>query len=262
MIMIVLRLGCQHCMARFRPDFLGLGVQKGGTTSLDAMLRQHPDVLLPDRKELQFFSLHYNLGEAWYGGQFAAAQPGQCCGEITPYYLFHPLAPARIRDLLPEVKLIVLLRDPVERALSQLFHSKRLGVEPLEPEQALLAEVQRLRDAEAVIAAGGRHRSHQEHSYVARSRYELQLARYEALFPADQMLLLCSEDFFDDPNRVWQRLLTFLNLKPVPVPVLPRANAGRKEANALSAELRLLLKQHLLMTYALIEQRYGLVWPL
>ena len=261
MIMIVLRLGCQHCMARFRPDFLGLGVQKGGTTSLDAMLRQHPDVLLPDCKELQFFSLHYSLGEAWYGGQFAAAQPGQCCGEITPYYLFHPLAPARIRDLLPGVKLIVLLRDPVERALSQLFHSKRLGVEPLEPEQALLAEVQRLRDAEVVIAAGGRHRSHQEHSYVARSRYELQLARYEALFSADQMLLLRSEDFFDDPNRVWQRLLTFLNLKLVPVPVLPRANAGRKEANALSAELRQQLKQHLLMTYAQMEQRYGLVWP-
>ena len=261
MIMTVLRLGCQHCMARFRPDFLGLGVQKGGTTSLDAMLRQHPDVLLPDRKELQFFSLHYSLGEAWYGAQFAAAQPGQCCGEITPYYLFHPLAPARIQDLLPDVKLIVLLRDPVERALSQLFHSKRLGVEPLEPEQALLAEVQRLRDAEAVIAAGDRHQGHQEHSYVARSRYELQLARYEALFPANQMLLLRSEDFFDDPNPVWQRLLHFLDLKPVPVPVLPRANAGRKEANALPAQLRKQLKQQLRVTYALMAERYGLVWP-
>ena len=86
MIMIVLRLGCQHCMARFRPDFLGLGVQKGGTTSLDAMLRQHPDVLLPDRKELQFFSLHYNLGEAWYGGR-----------AINPQ-LVSPLKPARQRS--------------------------------------------------------------------------------------------------------------------------------------------------------------------
>ena len=248
-------------MARFRPDFLGLGVQKGGTTSLDTMLRQHPDVLLPDRKELHYFSLHYSLGEAWYGGQFAAAQPGQCCGEITPYYLFHPLAPGRIRDLLPEVKLIVMLRDPVERALSQLFHSKRLGLEPLEPEQALVAEVQRLRDAEAVIAAGGRHRSHQEHSYVARSRYEFQLARYEALFAPEALLILRSEDFFEDPQPVWQRLLNHLDLQTVPVPELPRANAGRTEANLLSAELRLQLKQHLRVTYALMEQRYGLVWP-
>ena len=126
--------------------------------------------------------------------------------------------------------------------------------------QALLAEVRRLRDAEEVVAAGGRHRSHQEHSYVARSRYELQLARYEKLFPADQMLLLRSEDFFDDPKPVWQRLLNFLDVPTVPVPMLPRANAGRTEAKLLSAELRLQLKDRLRVTYALMEQRYGLVW--
>ena len=74
------------------------------------------------------------------------------------------------------------------------------------------------------------------------------------------MLLLRSEDFFDDPKSVWQRLLNFLDVPTVPVPELPRANAGRAESNQLSAELRLQLKDRLRVTYALMEQRYGLVW--
>ena len=65
-------------------------MQKGGTTTLDALLRQHPGLALPRSKELQYFSLHYGLGDAWYAGQFAAARPEQRIGEITPYYIFHP----------------------------------------------------------------------------------------------------------------------------------------------------------------------------
>ena len=133
------------------PDFLGIGVQKGGTTTLQRLLEQHPQVYLPPCKELHYFSLHYGQGEAWYQQQFEAAAPDQRCGEITPYYLFHPQVPARIHALLPEAKLIVLLRDPVERALSQVAHSMRLGLEPLELEEALAAESERLRGAEAVL---------------------------------------------------------------------------------------------------------------
>ena len=99
------------------PQFLGLGTQKGGTTSLQRLLEQHPQVWLSPSKELQFFSLHYGLGELWYRQQFAPAAAGQRCGDITPYYLFHPQVPGRIADLLPAVKMIVLLRDPVERCL-------------------------------------------------------------------------------------------------------------------------------------------------
>ena len=111
------------------PDFLGIGVQKGGTTTLQRLLEQHPDLFLPKQKELHYFSLHYGKGEAWYRQQFAAAAPQQRCGEITPYYVFHPQAPQRIHALLPQAKLILLLRDPVERALSQFAHSRRLGLE-------------------------------------------------------------------------------------------------------------------------------------
>ena len=136
------------------PEFLGIGVQKGGTTTLQRLLEQHPQVHLPPSKELHYFSLHYGKGEAWYRQQFADAKADQHCGEITPYYLFHPEAPQRIKALLPDVTLLVLLRDPVERALSQVFHSKRLGLEPLPLQQALAAESERLAGADDVLIYG------------------------------------------------------------------------------------------------------------
>lgn len=244
------------------PSFLGIGAQKGGTTTLQALLGQHPAVFLPAAKELHFFSLHYGRGQAWYSEQFAAAGPGQICGEITPYYLFHPEAPQRIASLLPAVRLVVLLRDPVKRALSQVFHSQRLGLEPLALEEALAAEEERLVGAEqALVMPVGRHRSHQEHSYVARSRYERQLTAYAKHFGADQLLILRSEDLFVDPQPLWQRLLAFLGLPPHPLPRLPRANAGAGEAQSVPHAVRQRLRAQLEPTYALMAERYGLHWP-
>ena len=136
------------------PDFLGIGTQKGGTTYLHGLLKQHPQVYLAYPKEVHFFSLHYDKGLNWYSHQFDIATADQRCGEITPYYLFHPLAAERIATALPKVKLVVLLRDPVDRALSQYFHSKRLGLESLDLEEALIAEPRRLSDAEAALKEG------------------------------------------------------------------------------------------------------------
>jgi hypothetical protein len=244
------------------PDFLGLGAQKGGTTTLQRLLEQHPGAYLPPAKELHYFSLHYAAGEAWYRQQFAAASAAQCCGEITPYYLFHPAALVRIQGLLPQARLIVLLRDPVQRALSQYFHSRRLGLEPLELEPALAAEAERLAGAEATLAAAdGRHRSHQEHSYVARSRYEQQLQRLEGLFPADQLLVLRSEDLFEQPQQVWDQLLAFLQLEPWPLPLLQQpANAGNSEALAVPRAVRQTLRQQLAPTYGWAASHYGITW--
>ncbi len=244
------------------PRFLCLGVQKGGTTTLQLMLEQHPGVFLPAGKELHYFSLHYGEGEAWYREQFTAAHPDQICGEITPYYVFHPEAPVRIQQLLPEAKLIVLLRDPVERTLSQFFHSRRWGLETLDLEEALAAEEERLEGADAVLAAeDGRHRSHQEHSYLARSRYGEQLQRLEDLFPAEQLLVLRSEDLFRQPEPLWQRLQAFLELEPWPLPVLEQpANAGSGEAAAVPENVRQKLRDSLAPTYAWVTQRYGIRW--
>lgn len=243
------------------PDFLGLGTQKGGTTTLHQLLRRHPGIFLPPSKELHYFTVHYAEGVSWYASHYAEA-PLHCrCGDITPYYLFHPQAPGRIRDLLPNVKLIVLLRDPVERTLSQYFHAVRLGVEPLPLEQALVAEPRRLAGAEQSLAeAGVRHLSHQEHSYLARSRYEQQLARYERLFAPEQLLVLRSEDLFSQPDRIWRRLLVFLELEPVALPDAPPANAGAGEAASVSPQLRGWLREQLDPTYLAMEKIYGIGW--
>ena len=248
------------------PEFLGLGTQKGGTTTLQRLLEQHPQVYLPPRKELHFFSLHYGEGDIWYRQQFAEAAPDQRCGEITPYYLFHPMVPQRIKALLPEAKLIVLLRDPVERALSQVAHSMRLGLEPLELEDALAAEPERLQGAEQVLAAAdGRHRSHQEHSYLARSRYEIQLRRYQHYFPANQLFIRRSEDLFERPEQLWAELLDFLRLPVMSLPVQGRkAHVGAGAVAQLPVDrlsaVRQMLREQLAATYTSLARDHGLQW--
>jgi hypothetical protein len=240
-------------MAAPLPDFFGLGTQKGGTTTLHRLLGKHPDVFLPACKEVHFFDQNYNSGEAWYRAHFQTARADQRCGDITPFYLFHPDVPGRIYQHIPNARLIVLLRDPVERAISQVFHAQRLGFEPLQIGEALAAEQSRL--------ATGEPYSFQKHSYLSRSRYLEQLDRYEALFPREQLLILRSEDLFSTPERIWQELLSFLELKPMDWPgALPRANAGDGLGDQIDPALRQHLRQQLAETVTGVRSRYGITW--
>ncbi len=132
---------------RREPRFLGVGAQKSGTTWLHNMLEQHPGVFVPRRKEIMFFDVESNWekGSEWYIEQFSDAVEGQLCGEVTPGYLwvcpkhadcdqemeFRKDAPARVRDTLgKDVKFLVLLRNPIDRAISAYMHhvkKKRLS---------------------------------------------------------------------------------------------------------------------------------------
>ena len=177
---VALRLPERHGwpLGRLRlPHFVGLGTQKGGTTSLQRLLEQHPGVYLPPCKEVHYFTLHSEEPARWYAEHYRDARLGQRRGDITPFYLFHPKVPARIRALLPQARMIVLLRDPVERALSQVFHARRHGFEELDVVDALAAEHERL--------TAGNTYSFQKHSYVARSRYLEQLIAMKHCFPSD-----------------------------------------------------------------------------
>ncbi|MCI5147305.1 MAG: sulfotransferase, partial [Candidatus Electrothrix sp. AR3] len=109
--------------ARLRPlpNFLVIGAQKSGTTSLFHYICQHPQVFENKSKEIHFFDHNYHCGANWYRSHFPLAgklMRNRCLGEATPYYLCHPHAPSHIFDLLPRVKIIAILRDPVERAIS------------------------------------------------------------------------------------------------------------------------------------------------
>src|SRR5688572_4751100 len=107
-------------MARL-PSFLIIGVQRGGTTSLYDYLVQHPRIAPAKRKEVHYFDIRYPNGPAWYRKQFSwwlNVRRNVMTGEASPYYIFHPAVPDRVRETVPDAKLIVLLREPVARALS------------------------------------------------------------------------------------------------------------------------------------------------
>ncbi len=231
------------------PDFLGIGTQKGGTTYLYELLKHHPQVFLAYPKEQHFFSLHWHRGFDWYCNQFDKAVTGQICGEITPYYMFHPEAPSRIASLLPKVKLVVLLRDPVERALSQYFHSCRLGLEPLNLEEAFAEESRRLIACAEILKNGLPHISHQQHSYLSRSRYEVQLQRFKLLFTSDQILLLRSEDLFSSPSATWEKIINFLNLIEISCPPIKPVYRGNGESEKVLPFFKKILRRELKSTY-------------
>ena len=188
--------GTATARGRPLPDFLVLGAQKAGTTALYAYLRWHPGITGPSWKEVSFFDRHWWRGERWYRGQFPLRSRGRLVGEASPSYLFHPLAPERARAVVPDARLLVVLRNPVDRAYSQYQHEVALGREPLSFEDALAAEEERTRGEVERIVADPRAFSHEwwDHTYAARGLYAEQLDRWLAVFPRDQLLVVTSDE--------------------------------------------------------------------
>lgn len=215
------------------PNFVIIGAQRCGTTSLFEDLSAHPQILKPIGKELQFFTTHYHLGERWYRSQFPYLQPGQQTFEATPYYSFHPDVPPRAADMLPEAKFIILLRDPVARAYSHYLHSRSLRVEKLTFEEALDAEAARLAQA-ARLGLNTRigRNLHQNFSYVSRGIYAPQLMRWRAHVPEERFKVVRSEDFYENPDAVHADVLSYLGLPPWHPQRFKRANVQASDGNA------------------------------
>ncbi|GAB2946971.1 sulfotransferase domain-containing protein [Nonomuraea fastidiosa] len=224
--------------ARVLPSFLIAGAQRCGTTSLYRALAQHPLLLKPVlHKGVHYFDVAYWRGMSWYQGHFplrvGAALLTHRYGhrpqayESSPYYLFHPLAGQRIAADLPGVKLIVLVRDPVERACSAHAHELARGYETESHfERALELEEERLAGAEELLRTSPHalHHSHRHHAYLARGRYADQLDRLEPLFGRDRMLVLDSHRFFAEPETAYDRVLEFLGMPHLGYPVFERYN--------------------------------------
>ncbi len=198
--------------ARPLPDFLILGAQKAGTTALYAYLRWHPGITGPSWKEVSYFDRHYRRGASWYRGHFPIGAGDRLVGEASPGYLFHPLAPERVRTTVPEAKLIALLRDPVDRALSHYHHEVALGREALSFEEAIDAEPERTRGEEHRMVGEPGYFSHAwwDYTYLARGRYAEQLERWLAVFPREQLFVVASEELASDPGQTYSRVLEFL----------------------------------------------------
>jgi hypothetical protein len=198
------------------PDFLILGAQKAGTTALYAYLRRHPKITGPSWKEVSYFDRHYARGSDWYRGNFPnlLRTRGELVGEASPSYLFHPLAPQRVKELVPDARLVVLVRNPIDRALSHYHHELALGRESLSFEDALAAEERRLEGEEDRLRADPRYFSSEwwSHTYKARGRYGEQLERWLQVFPREQLLALPSEDLLGEPERAHAEVLQFLGV--------------------------------------------------
>lgn len=205
------------------PDFLIVGAQKAGTTALYSYLRWHPDVTGPAFKEISFFDRHYMRGERWYRAHFPRRR-GHIVGEASPSYLFHPAAPERAARLVPAVRLIALLRNPVDRAFSHYQHEVVLGREQLSFEEALDREDERMRGELARMARDPSYFSYAwwNHTYVARGLYAEQLERWLARFPREQLFVLVTEELGAEPAVAYRDVLEFLGAPVRDLPGYPR----------------------------------------
>jgi len=224
----------RYPLARFRPlpHFIIIGVQKGGTSTLFELLKQHPLIKTSVFKEVHYYDFQYQRGKNWYRSFFPLLTKNKniLYGEASPYYCFHPLVPERIYKDNPNIKLILLLRDPVDRAYSHFQMEKRKGREKLATfEEAVSKETERLQKGYEEITNEKKRYDHNHHvySYLSRGRYDEQIKRWLQYFKREQLLVLKSEDFFASPHDSLKQIYKFLN---IPV-IFPKDLLAKNQGN-------------------------------
>lgn len=196
-------------------------------------LLQHPQFCGAVRsKEVHYFDYRYDKGMAWYQAMFPIRKnlpKGAITGEATPFYLFHPLVPSRIAESLPDVRFIVLLRDPVDRALSHYYHNVRRGREKRSIERAFKEEPDVIAEEKLRLQQGENFKpyAYRHFSYVERGLYAEQLERWFAYFPRDRLFIRTSEEFYAGGNTFMHDVFGFLDIDiGFDVPDLTPSNVG------------------------------------
>lgn len=198
-------------------DFLVIGAQKSGTTALYEMLKKHSEIDMSHKKEIHFFDndLHFaeesGVDYTKYNSKLPDFSKDKIRGEITPIYMYWEPSAQRIKDYNPNIKLIAILRNPIERAYSHWQMEKSRGKENLAFEQALKQEKNRL--------ACTHPQQHRVYSYTDRGFYSKQIERLNQLFSADQVLYIRYEDFLQSPDLVFRNICKFLGVSQPLVPI-------------------------------------------
>jgi Sulfotransferase domain len=233
---------------RMTPGYLVVGTKRGGSTSLADWIEEHPGVApCRNRKGTHFFDTNYSRGSAWYATRFERTSRGfSITGEASPYYMFHPLAPQRIRAELPDVKLIAVLRDPIDRAWSQYQYEVARGHESESFATALDLEESRLAGEVERLIADPRYEGaeYRHHGYLRRGHYADQLREIYRLFPAEQVLVVQSEEMFADPHGTLDRVWDFLGLDRVRLDGLGALNANSSRGKIDADNLMRLAKYY------------------
>ncbi|MEQ6896508.1 sulfotransferase domain-containing protein [Microbacterium sp. KR10-403] len=266
------------------PDFLLIGTKRGGTTSFYYDLLKVPQIvpMFPSAKHLpkanetkgvHFFDSNYHRGLRWYRSYMptrgardrAARRLGMpvLVGEASPYYLFHPLAAQRAHEAMPDAKIVLLLRDPVQRTYSHWKERRRSNAEPLSFEDALAAEPERLKGEEEKLANDPRYYSyaHEQQSYFSQSLYAKSLRRWADLFGMSNILVITSEEYYANQPAMIAQTAEFLGLDVESVAADARMNAAIGEP--LSPELESRLRREFAADRHELEAMVGrsLPWP-
>lgn len=217
------------------PNFLVIGAAKAGTTSVWQYLRQHPQIYMSPHKEPRYFALcdgavdfrgpgdsrfHFVTELSDYEALFAGADGELVRGEVSPWYLYVPTAAPAIHRLIPDVKLVAILRDPVDRAFSNYLHAMKEEIEPLGEFAAAMDDESRR------IEANWSPRFH----YLQKGFYHRQITHYLELFDRDQMKIYLYEDLVGRPQEMFEDLFSFLGVDP-----LHRVDTTRKYMDSRQA---------------------------
>lgn len=206
------------------PDLLVIGEQKSGTTTVAATLSASPDIIMSAEKELHYFASYQRFGPCGrypdtplesYAAHFADAG-SRLAGEATPNYLSDPGAPARIREAVPNAKLIVVLRDPVTRAWSHYWHQVRGGIERRSFERAVDIEPERI--------ASGDADDFERFTYTTRGRYIDGIERFALLFGRESILVMFMSDVVSRPGSAVEQLSGFLGVNGWAIETSPHKN--------------------------------------
>lgn len=205
---------------RIFPDFLIIGGVRCGTTSLYYDICEHSCVLPAAYDEIGFFDSNYELGFNWYKSMFPTklqrkkieSRTGVCItGEDTPFYFWDRIAAERIRKKLPDIKLILQLRDPVDRAYSNYNLSVRGGSETLSFEDSIKNEIVLLEKNDN-FESEEIEKFIRPRSYIAKGLYYNQIRKWFELFSKDQIMVINTEDLSNNPNQTLQKIFEFLKL--------------------------------------------------
>lgn len=207
---------------RSLPDFIIIGAQKSGTSSLFHYLIQHPAVISPIRKEIHYFETYYRLGPGWYRAHFpkknVLKQGKLITGEASPCYMLFPEAIAAIKSLVPQCKMIVLLREPAARAISSYYHQVNGKKEKRPVKQALFDndpvfnQAKTLNLQKKLLQNKKLTFYYRHYSYLERGHYASQLKWVYDMFDKKHVLIDQAENLFSNPEKVYKKICRFLKI--------------------------------------------------
>ncbi|MDY6804026.1 MAG: tetratricopeptide repeat protein [Cyanobacteriota bacterium] len=202
------------------PNFLIIGSGKGGTTSLYSYMTEHPQIIGSLKKEIHFWSKHFDKGMDWYLAHFPLIPDGKnfLTGEATPTYLNSLERPRELFNRFPKVKAIAILRNPVDRAISYYHHQVRLNRETRSLEEAITAQFDKLKENNNFWEG--------KSFYISSGVYVKFLKKWMSIFPREQFLILKSEDFYVEPAATMKEVFSFLELPDYQLKHYKKFNSG------------------------------------